>query len=367
MARRRLVRLVQLDRLDRLAIAGGVVASSLLLYACAPRGPTRASNGHRGAGRGDSPEAAASAPASSRGSAFTPRLAAWPEELFLTGPGFPDAGPWVSFYGSAAQMGDLGKVARRYRIINIDADPGAANFTDAQLAELKADGSNRVLSYMNVGACERYRSYWAAAPAGFVSCGANRGAQRGAYAGYPDETWMDVGDADYQRLIVEHVAPRLASRVDGFYLDNMEIVEHGSMTSNGPCSTSCRQGGLDLVRKLRQAFPTHLIVMQNATGDVTRLGTTEGVPFPTLLDGVAHEEVYAPKHDEHAERELLAWRKMKLATRSGRALWIGVEDYVGSCGNKSGAGAAVARAREKGFSPYVSDESGGQKTVCYWD
>jgi hypothetical protein len=38
------------------------------------------------------------------------------------GPGFPVSGPWVSFYGSAAEMGDLAKVARTYRIINLDAD-----------------------------------------------------------------------------------------------------------------------------------------------------------------------------------------------------------------------------------------------------
>src|SRR3954470_22140026 len=78
-------------------------------------------------------------------------LAAWPTEL--SGPGFPEAGPWVSFYGNAAQMGDLAKVARTYRIVNIDADPTAANFTDAQLDVLRDGGKNRVLSYFNIGAC----------------------------------------------------------------------------------------------------------------------------------------------------------------------------------------------------------------------
>ena len=72
-----------------------------------------------------------------------------------------------------------------------------------------------MLSYFNLGACERYRSCWAQAP-GFASCGANVKAHLGPYKGYPDETWMNLGDADYQALLVDYVAPRLmAAGVDG--------------------------------------------------------------------------------------------------------------------------------------------------------
>jgi len=163
------------------------------------------------------------------------------------------------------------------------------------------------------------------------------------------------------------VAERLAARVDGFYLDNLEILEHPRSSSNGPCSPSCKQGGLDFVRKLRERFPRHLIVMQNATGDVTRLGTTGGIAFPTLLDGIAHEEVYAPSLDATAEAQLIAWSALGLTSPSGHRFWIGVEDYVGTCSAKSAARAAAARARSHGFSPYASDESGGQKVVCFWD
>lgn len=283
------------------------------------------------------------------------------------GPGFPLAGPWVSFYGTAAQMRDLAKVAATYRIINIDADPGAGNFSVAQIATLKAGGRNRVLSYLNVGACETYRDYWSRAPAGFVPCGSNRGAHLGAYEGYPDETWMNPADPAHQKLVVEHVAARLAARgIDGLYLDNLELLGHGTKTKNGPCDQACRQGGLDLVRKLRERFPDLLLVMQNGTSDVTRLGVTGGLAFPRLLDGVAHEEVYAPRHDDQAERELLAWKAMGLASRDGHPFWIAVEDYVGSCANTTAARAAVARAQAHGFSSYVSDESSGQHVVCYW-
>jgi cysteinyl-tRNA synthetase len=268
-------------------------------------------------------------------------------------------------------MGDLGQVAAQFRIINVDADPGAGggagNFTDDEIRTLRADGKNRVISYLDVGSCEEFRSYWAHAPVPFVSCSDNRAAQLGGYEGYADERWMNPAEPEYRRLLLDYVAPRLARRgVDGFYLDNLEIVEHAPDARDGPCNASCRQGGLDFVRALRERFPDRLIVMQNATSDVTRLGTSSGRPFFELLDGVVHEEVYAPAYDEAAERQLLAWQAMGIRSRDGRPFFIGTEDYVGSCRNVPGAKLAYARALGRGFSPYASDDSAGQRSVCFW-
>jgi cysteinyl-tRNA synthetase, unknown class len=293
-----------------------------------------------------------------------------PAALVGRGPGFPVGGPWVAFYGTAAQMGDLERVARTFRIIDIDVDPaedGIGNFSDGQIRALKHGGQNRVLSYLNLGSCERFRTYWSRAPDGLVPCGANREAWLGQYEGYPDEVWMNPANPAYQRLILEHVAPRLAARgVDGFYLDNLEVVEHSDPSETGWCSADCRQGGLDLVRRLRQRFPDLLLVMQNASSDVTRLGASGGIPFPTLLDGIAHEEVYSPTPDETAERQLLLWQALHLTTKEGYPLFIGVEDYVGSCSRAEAAHAAYTKSRSHGFSPYVSDASNSQKVVCFW-
>ena len=282
-----------------------------------------------------------------------------------SGPGFPVAGPWMTYYGPASGL-DLNRAASTYRIMDIDLDPGTGNFTAANVAALKNNGQNKVLSYLNLGSCEHWRDYWNSVPSGFVSCSANKAAQAGSYDGYSDETWMNVGNADYQNLILNYVAPRLVAQgADGFYLDNLEIVEHGTSTSNGPCDASCSQGGLDLVRKLRQKYPNLLIVMQNATSNVTRTGTTDGVPFASLLDGVAHEEVYKPTYDSGAEQELLNWKSMNLAP-GGHPFWIATVDYVGSCSNTADASSAYTSSRSHGFSPYVSDASAGQGTVCYW-
>ena len=241
--------------------------------------------------------------------------------------------------------------------------PASAGFTTAQIAQLKNHGQNRVISYLNVGSCETFRTYWRTVPQGFQPAHLFA---LSSYSGYPDEHWMDVGNPQYQNLIVNFVAPRLAAQgADGFFLDNMEIVEHGPRDKNGPCSPACRQGGLDLVRKLRDRFPQLLIVMQNTTSDITRLGKTGGLPFPSLLDGISHEEVYKPQHDSDAEAELIAWRDMKLRP-GGRPFWIGTEDYVGGSSHTADAQAAYAASRKQNFSPYVADDSGKQQTVFYW-
>lgn len=280
--------------------------------------------------------------------------------------GFPAGGPWVSFYGGADGV-DLDKVAATFRVINIDADPDTGNFTDADIQTLRAGGQNRVISYLNVGACEDFRSYWDVDPPGHQSC-QSTGALTTVYGGYPDERWADLGNQGYRDLIVDYVAPRLAARgVDGFFLDNMEVVEHGAGASEGPCDAACSQGGLDLVWELRQKFPDKLIVMQNASSDVTRLGTTHGVAYPSLLDGVSHEEVYSNGGDAESRAEMLAWVGMKLMV-NGRPFWLACEEYVGACAaaQKSEADAIYAQADTDGLNAYVTDDSGMQIAPCFW-
>ena len=51
-------------------------------------------------------------------------------------------------------MGDIDGVAATFRLINIDADPDAGNFTPAQIRQLKGGGRNTVITYLNIGSCE---------------------------------------------------------------------------------------------------------------------------------------------------------------------------------------------------------------------
>jgi len=243
---------------------------------------------------------------------------------------------------------------------------GTGNFSRADIATLRAGGRNTVVSYLNVGACERDRSYWLKAPPGLVPCGANRAAQLGPYRRFDKELWMSPGDADYRRLLIEHVAPRLAATgVDGFFLDNLEIMEHGAHDKEAPCDTKCVQGALMLVAELRRRFPDSVIIMQNATSRVTRGARIGEVSFASLLDGVSREETYAPRYDRDAETDLLAWKSLGLSP-NGRAFSITTEDYVGGCTELARARKVFTKSRGRGFSPYATISSADQDTVCYW-
>lgn len=281
------------------------------------------------------------------------------------GRGFPEQGPWVSFYGTIADI-DATRVADTFRIINIDADPDGGN-TKSDIETLRKGGQNKVISYLNFGSCESFRSYYDTPPAGHASC-VSSGALTTEYDGYPDEMWADLSNEAYRDLLVNYVAPRLAEQgVDGFFLDNLEVVEHGANDTNGPCDAACSQGGLDLVWELRQKFPDKLIVMQNATSDVTLGGTTHGVALPSLLDGISHEEVYSNGGDAQSRAEMLKW-KAKGFVVNGYPFWLGCEEYVGTCSaaDKPEADALYAEATADGINAYVTDASAAQQGPCFW-
>jgi cysteinyl-tRNA synthetase, unknown class len=271
-------------------------------------------------------------------------------------------GAWVVYYGSGSQA-DLARMASTFKLIVVDADPagGSPAVTPAQIATLKANGAT-VLSYLNFGACETWRTYWNSAPTGFLSCSANTAAQLGQMPGY-SEYWMNPSNSDYQHLIADYVAPQLmATGVDGLMLDNFEIVGHGTSTSDGPCDATCAQGGLDLVARLRNDFPNAPIVLNHAP--VTALsGTSGGIAFPMLVDGDFGEQVFAPTVDSSQVQELQTWRSIE-ASLPRSAFFTGSLDYMTDCTQTSGAQSDWNASLAAGLNPSVATSA--LNTVCWW-
>jgi cysteinyl-tRNA synthetase len=288
------------------------------------------------------------------GSSTTPTIS--------TARALPASPVWAVYYGQGSAI-NIAHAAATFKLIVIDADPGNGTpaFSAAQIAALKVNGA-KVLSYLNFGACEKSRTYWNTVPSGFVSCGANTSAQISRYSGF-QEYWMNPANADYQNLIVNYVAPRLAATgVDGFMLDNFEIVGHGANASTAPCDATCAQGGLDLVKRLRDRYPD-LAMVPNAAPVQAIGGTTGGVSFPWLIDGVIAEQVFLPSTSTSVVQMLKSWQSTE--QNLGRsAFFVGSLDYTSSCTASSTAQTAWTAAQQTGFSPSISTVS--LDSICWW-
>jgi cysteinyl-tRNA synthetase len=288
------------------------------------------------------------------GSSTTPTIS--------TARALPASPVWAVYYGQGSAI-NIAHAAATFKLIVIDADPGNGTpaFSAAQIAALKANGA-KVLSYLNFGACEKSRTYWNTVPSGFLSCGANTSAQISRYSGF-QEYWMNPANADYQNLIVNYVAPRLAATgVDGFMLDNFEIVGHGANASTAPCDAACAQGGLDLVKRLRDRYPD-LAMVPNAAPVQAIAGTTGGVSFPWLIDGVIAEQVFLPSTSTSVVQLLKSWQSTE--QNLGRsAFFVGSLDYTSSCTASSTAQTAWTAAQQTGFSASISTVS--LDSICWW-
>lgn len=341
---------VSLRLLNRRVALYCTLALSLFAGAC---------GGGGGGGGGGTSTSATSAPAST---STASTLSGSTNVSIAAARNLPAKPVWEVYYGQASQV-DLARLASSFNVIVIDADPSGTtpNFTADQIATLKSHGA-KVLSYLNVGACETWRSYWQTVPAGFVSCSANQAAQLGRYSGF-SEYWMNVGNADYQNLIVNYVAPRLAATgVDGFMLDNFEIVGHAANAAQGPCDSTCKQGGLDLVAQLRNAFPNAPILL-NAAPTSAISGASGGVSFPMLVDGVFFEQVFLPSTDSSLLQALQTWKSTEVALPRS-AFFTGTLDYVNSCSDTTSAQNGWTASVNAGLSPSVSIQALNQ--VCWW-
>lgn len=278
--------------------------------------------------------------------------------------GIEFSAPFLAFRGRAEQMGDVGQVSSTYRLIAVDADPGAQSFTAHDLATLQARGRNLVLGILDVGFCDRRSRQWSSAPDGYLPCVANLSAQIGERRDHPQEVWMSPEDYEYQRLIVEDVAPRIAlTGVDGFLLDGLELLDHGDEDVEAPCDADCQAGALVLLEALRREFPNLVFLAQGGLSR-TRVLLGRG-RAARLLDGVIGEGVYAPSYSAAKEAELVAWQAMGL-TVNGRPFAVITQDYVKSCDDVAWAQSAYEASRSHGFVPAVGLAYSSRPRVCPW-
>lgn len=98
-----------------------------------------------------------------------------------------------------------------YDLMIIDA----AGFTEADVAALHQK-SDKVYSYLNVGALESFRGYFADYSDLTLK----------PYENWPDEYWVNVADKRWQRLSAELADSYKKKGVDGLFLDNVDVYWH---------------------------------------------------------------------------------------------------------------------------------------------
>jgi cysteinyl-tRNA synthetase len=280
-----------------------------------------------------------------------------------------EGGAFLAFRGRADQMGDLRQVAASYQIIAVDADPSSGRFSREDLAILHGGGRNAVLGFVDIGFCDRTRGHWATAPEGLLPCVANLQAQIAARNDRPQQTWMDPEDVEYQRLIGEYVAPRVASSgVDGFLLGGLDLLDHGP-EDDVPCDQDCVAGGLGIVAGLRKEFPDLIFVMEGGLSWIVRGARVGHTHLASMIDGVVGEGIYAPTFQPGREADLLEWKLdgEKVASAEHRAFAVFTEDYVNSCQDVAGARAIWQSSRARGFSPSVGMSPISRGKLCRFD
>jgi cysteinyl-tRNA synthetase len=133
--------------------------------------------------------------------------------LYLIGADFPTKQDMISAIA-----------ATNFDIVLIDLFFGDTAFTAAEIAQLKIknNGAQRlVISYINVGAAEKYRYYWQDG----WSLGNPKWLKK-HYDGYPDEFWVEYWHKEWKDIIFgnndSYMKKIIDAGFDGAYLDNVE-------------------------------------------------------------------------------------------------------------------------------------------------
>jgi hypothetical protein len=231
--------------------------------------------------------------------------------------------------GDGDLAGDVGARYASYGLVVVDGEAATA----AQIAALHRNGTV-VLAYLDVGAIERSRGWFAQAKRYRLDYWADWG-----------EWYARVDAAGYRQLLVGRVAPGfLRKGFDGLFLDNTDMVESHPRQ---------RAGMTALVRSLAA------LVHRRQGFLFTQNGENAVAPLLPYLDGWNREDVtwtydfgakrYVQQPAADTAAALAALRRL-----GGAGLLVTATDYV-RAGDEGAARQAAANACAAGALPFASD------------
>lgn len=172
-----------------------------------------------------------------------------------------------------------------YRLVVIEP----SEFSREQLKALH-DAGKTVYGYLNIGAIEKYRSYY----------DRFQDITLGSYEDWPYERWVDVTSPAWQSFIVDELGNEYAAMgFDGFFLDNADVFFHY------PTDDIFR--GLCIILKGLKSYDRQLILNG---GDLFVSRCIEENTALSLFDGINQETVFTrinfkdKTYEEQAEADI---------------------------------------------------------------
>ena len=156
-----------------------------------------------------------------------------------------------------------------YHTVVIDAQ----YYDKDEIESFKSEG-HKVLSYINIGSLEDFRSYYKR----FKSL------KLGRYENWDEEIWIDVSDSNWQAFITEELIPDLTAKgIDGFFVDNCDV--YYNFPKEGILS-----GLTNMMKAMRK---TGLQVLINGGDKYLDAYCETGGSWDDVISGINQENVFA--------------------------------------------------------------------------
>ena len=212
----------------------------------------------------------------------------------------------------------------------------AQNYSAKEIAKLKESNGN-VISYLNIGSIENFRSYF----------GKYKSLILGPYENWDEEYWVNVADHKWQDFIIKDLAGKLEEKgVDGFFIDNADVYY------NYPDSEI--YGGITRILKALKS-KNFLVYINGGDKYVSKYLKEQG-NLDEILDGVNQESVFTSinwedetfsKNDSDTKQYYLDY--LSAVANDGKQVFL--LEYTK---DSKLAAEAKAAARKMGYTIYVA-------------
>ncbi|MBL0317784.1 MAG: endo alpha-1,4 polygalactosaminidase [Alphaproteobacteria bacterium] len=225
-------------------------------------------------------------------------------------------------------------------LIIIDADD--SNLTHEQIQRIKGSGK-KIYSYLSIGEAENYRSYW-------------KKSWKRKHPPFLDKEnpeWkgnfkVRYWDKEWQDIIFKRLQELVDLGYDGVYLDIIDAFEYYEQKGRKEAAQEMVDFVSLISKHAKQANPDFKIIPQNG------LGLLDNPKYLSHIDGVGKEETWYSFDNRPVPNDTNAWDVGLLNKAYAAGKMVLLIDYPTDHQKQC---EFIAKAKEKGFIPYVGNRS----------